>query len=392
MKFSTKAIHLGQEPDPSTGAIMTPIFQTSTYVQEGLNKHKGYEYARTQNPTRTALEECLAGLEDAKYALCFGSGLAAEGNVMNLLSSGDHVVCGDDVYGGTYRLFEKVWKRYGLTFTFVDASDATKVAEAIKPETKLVWIETPTNPLLRLCDIEAVSKAVKSASAKTEPVLVVDNTFASPYLQNPLNLGADIVVHSMTKYLGGHSDVVGGAVMCNREDLYETLKFHQNAVGAVPGPFDCFLVLRGLKTLAIRMEAHQKNALAIAQYLEKHPLVEKVMYPGLPSHPQHELAKKQMKRGFGGMVSFVIKGELDGARQFLGSTKLFSLAESLGGVESLVCHPVSMTHGSIPKAERDARGVVDALIRLSVGIEDIEDLIEDLESGFAKVKVLAASK
>ena len=392
MKFSTKAIHAGQEPEPTTGAIMTPIFQTSTYVQEGLHKHKGYEYARTQNPTRTALEECLAALENAKYALSFGSGLAAEGNIMSLLSSGDHVVCGDDVYGGTYRLFEKVWKRYGISFDFVDASDASKVAKAIKPETRLVWLETPTNPLLRLCDIKAVADVVKNdKTAKIKPALVVDNTFASPYLQNPLDMGADIVVHSVTKYLGGHSDVVGGAVMCNRDDLYETLKYHQNAVGAVPGPFDCFLVLRGIKTLAVRMEAHQKNAMAVAQYLEKHPLVEKVMYPGLPSHPHHELAKKQM-RGFGGMVSFVIKGGEEGARQFLGTTKLFSLAESLGGVESLMCHPVSMTHGSIPKEERDARGVVDALIRLSVGIEDQDDLIKDLETGLAKVKLLAEAK
>ncbi|MBX9938656.1 MAG: cystathionine gamma-synthase [Candidatus Obscuribacterales bacterium] len=386
MKFSTLAIHAGQDPDPTTGAIITPIFQTSTYVQEGLNKHKGYEYARTQNPTRTALEECLAALEGGKYALSFGSGLAAEGNIMNLLSSGDHVICGDDVYGGTYRLFEKVWKRYGLTFTFVDASDPAKIKAAIKPETKMIWVETPTNPLLRLCDLKAISTLAKEHKLIT----VVDNTFASPYLQNPLKLGADIVVHSVTKYLGGHSDVVGGAVITSCDKLYETLKFHQNAVGAVPGPFDCWLVLRGLKTLAVRMEAHQKNAMAVARYLEKHPAVEKVMYPGLESHPQHQLAKEQM-RGFGGMVSFVLKGGLESARQFLGTTKLFALAESLGGVESLVCHPVSMTHGSIPKEERDARGVVDALVRLSVGIEDVDDLIKDLEAGLAKVQVLAGS-
>lgn len=386
MKFSTKAIHVGQEPDPTTGAIITPVYQTSTYVQEGLNKHKGFEYARTQNPTRFALEECLASLEGAKYGLCFGSGLAAEGNIMNLLSSGDHVICGDDVYGGTYRLFEKVWKRYGLTFTYVDASDAAKVKAAIQPNTKMVWVETPTNPLLRLCDIKAIAKVAKEAGLIT----VVDNTFASPYLQNPIALGADVVVHSVTKYLGGHSDVIGGAVLTSRDDLYETLKFHQNAVGAVPGPWDCWLVLRGVKTLAVRMEAHQKNAMTIAQYLEKHPAVEKVMYPGLASHPQHALAKEQMN-GFGGMVSFVLKGGEESARQFLGTTKLFSLAESLGGVESLVCHPVSMTHGSIPKAERDARGVVDALVRLSVGIEDIDDLLKDLEAGLAKVTVMAAS-
>ena len=386
MKFSTRAIHVGQDPDPTTGAIITPIFQTSTYVQEGLGKHKGYEYARTQNPTRTALEECLAALEGGKYGLSFGSGLAAEGNIINLLSAGDHVICGDDVYGGTYRLFEKVWKRYGLTFTFVDASDAEKVKAAIQPNTKMVWVETPTNPLLRLCDI----KAIAQVTAAKNLILVVDNTFASPYLQNPLALGADIVVHSVTKYLGGHSDVVGGAVITSRDDLYETLKFHQNAVGGVPGPLDCWLVMRGLKTLAVRMEAHQKNAMAIAQYLEKHPVVEKVMYPGLESHPQHALAKSQM-RGFGGMVSFVLKGGLESARQFLGTTKLFALAESLGGVESLVCHPVSMTHGSIPKEERDARGVVDALVRLSVGIEDLEDLLADLEGGLAKVTLLAGA-
>jgi cystathionine beta-lyase/cystathionine gamma-synthase len=386
MKFSTKAIHVGQEPDPTTGAIITPVYQTSTYVQEGLNKHKGFEYARTQNPTRFALEECLASLEGAKYGLCFGSGLAAEGNIMNLLSSGDHVICGDDVYGGTYRLFEKVWKRYGLTFTYVDASDAEKVKAAIQPNTKMVWVETPTNPLLRLCDIKAIARVAQEAKLIT----VVDNTFASPYLQNPIALGADVVVHSVTKYLGGHSDVIGGAVLTSRDDLYETLKFHQNAVGAVPGPWDCWLVLRGVKTLAVRMEAHQKNAMTIAQYLEKHPAVEKVMYPGLASHPQHALAKEQMK-GFGGMVSFVLKGGEESARQFLGTTKLFSLAESLGGVESLVCHPVSMTHGSIPKAERDARGVVDALVRLSVGIEDIDDLLKDLEAGLAKVTVMAGA-
>lgn len=384
MKFSTKAIHAGQEPDPTTGAIITPIYQTSTYVQEGLNKHKGYEYARTQNPTREALEACLAALEGGKYGLSFGSGLAAEGNIMNLLSAGDHVICGDDVYGGTYRLFEKVWKRYGLTFTFVDASDVSKIKAAITANTKMVWVETPTNPLLRLCDIKAIAKLAKEHNLIT----VVDNTFASPYLQNPLKLGADIVVHSVTKYLGGHSDVVGGAVITSNDKLYETLKFHQNAVGAVPGPFDCWLVLRGVKTLAVRMEAHQKNAMKVAQYLEKHPAVEKVMYPGLTSHPQHALAKEQMN-GFGGMVSFVLKGGLESARQFLGSTKLFALAESLGGIESLVCHPVSMTHGSIPKEERDARGVVDALVRLSVGIEDIDDLIADLEAGLAKVKLMA---
>lgn len=374
MKFSTKAIHVGQDPDPTTGAVITPIYQTSTYVQEELGKHKGYEYARTQNPTRDALQECLASLEEGKYGLCFASGLAATGNVMNLLSSGDHVIVGEDVYGGTYRLFERVMTRYGITFSWVDTRDLTKVEAAIKPNTKLIWIETPTNPLLQLCDIEALAGVAK----KKGIISVVDNTFASPYLQTPLVMGADIVVHSTTKYLGGHSDVVGGAAITNREDLYETMKFHQNAVGAVPGPHDCWLVLRGIKTLALRMEAHQSNAMKIAKHLDGHPSIEKVYYPGLSSHPQHELAKKQMK-GFGGMVSLIIKGGASETKKFLSATKLFALAESLGGVESLVCHPVSMTHGSIPKEIREARGVVDNLVRLSVGIEDADDLIKDLD-------------
>jgi cystathionine gamma-synthase/cystathionine gamma-lyase len=388
MKFATKAIHVGQEPDPATGAIITPVYQTSTYVQEALGKHKGYEYARTQNPTRSALEECLASLEEGKFGLCFGSGLAATGNVMNLLSAGDHVVVGDDVYGGTYRLFEKVLTRYGLTFTFVDTRDAKAVEAAIKPNTKMLWMETPTNPLLQLADIAALSKLVKSKDSKI--LTVVDNTFASPYFQNPLKLGADIVVHSTTKYLGGHSDVVGGTVILNREDLYETLKFHQNAVGAVPGPFDSWLVLRGLKTLAVRMRQHESNAIAIAKHLEKHPGIEKVIYPGLTSHPQHELAKKQM-RGFGGMLSIVVKGGLENAKQFLEATKLFALAESLGGVESLIGHPATMTHASIPKDIRDARGIVDGLVRLSVGIEDVDDLIADIDVALSKLKITAGA-
>jgi cystathionine beta-lyase/cystathionine gamma-synthase len=373
MKFSTKAIHVGQEPDPTTGAIITPIYQTSTYVQEELGKHKGYEYARTQNPTRTALEECLAALENAKHGLAFSSGCAATSTVMNLLSQGDHVVVGEDVYGGTYRIFDKVFRRYGIDFTFIDSQDVTNAEKALRPNTKLIWLETPTNPLLRLADLEAYVKLAKQKRVIT----CVDNTFASPFFQRPLDLGVDLVVHSTTKYLGGHSDVIGGAILTNDQTHYETLKFHQNALGAVPGPFDSWLVLRGLKTLAVRMREHQKNAMAIAEFLHKHPSVEKVIYPGLPSHPQHELAKRQM-HGFGGMLSVILKGGSDSAKKFLHSTKLFALAESLGGVESLIGHPATMTHASIPKADREARGIVDGLVRLSVGIEDVDDLIGDL--------------
>lgn len=388
MKFSTKAIHVGQAPDPSTGAIITPIFQTSTYVQDELGKHKGFEYARTQNPTRSALEECLASLEDGKYGLCFGSGLAATTTVMTLLSAGDHVVVCDDVYGGTYRLFDKVFTRYGLTFDFVDGRDPKNVEAAVKPNTKMLWLETPTNPMLQLIDIEALVKTIRGTKNGAQIIAVVDNTFASPYLQNPLNLGADIVVHSTTKYLGGHSDVVGGAAITNSDKYHETLRFHQNAVGATPGPFDSWLVLRGLKTLAVRMKAHESNAMAIAKFLEKHPAIEKVIYPGLTSHPQHDLAKKQM-RGFGGMVSVVVKGGLQNAKVFLDGTKLFSLAESLGGVESLIGHPATMTHASIPKDVREARGIVDGLVRLSVGIEDQDDLIKDIETALSKIQVLS---
>jgi cystathionine gamma-synthase/cystathionine gamma-lyase len=387
MKFATRAIHAGQEPDPTTGAINIPIYQTSTYVQEEIGKHKGYEYARTGNPTRTALEACLASLEGAKYGLCFGSGLGASMNVMHLLSSGDHVVCGDDVYGGTFRLFDKVLARFGVTFSWVDARDVKNIEKAIRPETKMIWLETPTNPLLQIVDIKAITDLAKSKKIAT----VVDNTFASPYLQNPLALGADIVVHSATKYLGGHSDVVGGAILTSNEEMYERLKFHQNAVGSVPGPMDCYLILRGVKTLAVRMEAHQKNAMAVAKFLENKPQIERIIYPGLPGHPQHDLAKKQMS-GFGGMLSIVIKGGLENANKFASSTKLFALAESLGGVESLICHPVSMTHGSIPKDVREARGIVDGLVRLSVGIEDTDDLIADVEQALAKVPQLTEAK
>lgn len=385
MKFSTKAIHVGQEADSATGAIITPIYQTSTYVQDELGKHKGFEYARTQNPTRSALEECLASLENGKYGLAFGSGLAATNTVMNLLSQGDHVVVGDDVYGGTFRIFDKVFTRYGVEFTFVDSRDIDKVEQAIKPNTKMIWLETPTNPLLRVADIEAHVKLAKRKNLIT----VVDNTFASAYFQRPLEMGVDLVVHSTTKYMGGHSDVVGGCIVTSDEKLYETLKFHQNAVGAVPGPFDSWLVLRGLKTLAVRMRQHEKNAMAVAQFLEKHPSVEKVIYPGLPSHPQHELAKRQME-GFGGMVSLVVKGDIEDAKALLHNTKLFALAESLGGVESLIGHPATMTHASIPKADREARGITDTLVRLSVGIEDVDDLIEDLKTALSKTRTLAA--
>lgn len=378
MQFSTKAIHIGQEADPTTGATIVPIFQTSTYTQEGVGRHKGYEYARTGNPTRTALQECLAALENARHGLCFASGLAATSAVMNLLSAGDHVVCGDDVYGGTYRLFQLVLTRYGLAFTFVDMTDPARVAEAIRPNTKMIWLETPTNPLLTVFDIPAIAEVARSRGL----VCVVDNTFASPYLQNPLDLGADIVVHSTTKYIGGHSDVVGGAVLLNDDKMHDALKYHQNAVGGVPGAFDCWLVLRGVKTLSVRMRQHCDNAMKIAQHLQSHPAVERVRYPGLPDHPQHALARRQM-RGFGGMVSFTVRGETAAAHRLLGRTKLFALAESLGGVESLIGHPATMTHASIPKAERDARGVTDGLIRLSVGIEDADDLIADLDQGLA---------
>jgi cystathionine beta-lyase/cystathionine gamma-synthase len=386
VKFSTKAIHAGQDPDPTTGAIITPIYQTSTYVQEELGKHKGYEYARTQNPTRTALEECLASLESAKYGLCFSSGLGATNTVMNLLSQGDHVVVGEDVYGGTYRIFDKVFRRYGIEFSFIDSTDVNNTAKAIKNNTKMIWLETPTNPLLRLADLEAHVKLAREKKL----ISVVDNTFASPYFQRPLELGVDVVVHSTTKYLGGHSDVVGGAILTSRDDLYETLKFHQNAVGAVPGPFDSWLVMRGIKTLAVRMREHEKNAMAIAQFLEQQDVIEKTYYPGLPSHPQHALAKKQM-HGFGGMVSIVLKGGMESAKNFLGATKLFALAESLGGVESLIGHPATMTHASIPKEDREARGIADGLIRLSVGIEDLDDLMGDIKHALSRIetKVLA---
>lgn len=373
-KLDTQLIHAGMEPDPTTGAIMTPIYQTSTYVQEAPGVHKGYEYARTQNPTRTVLQNALAAIEQGKHGVCFGSGLAATDAVMKLLNPGDEVISTNDLYGGTYRIFTKVFERYGLKFQFTGMQDAAAIESFISDKTKMIWIETPTNPLLNIIDIEACAGIAK----KHNLLLVVDNTFASPYLQNPLKLGADIVLHSATKYLGGHSDVVHGAIVVNDDALHEQLKFIQNACGAVPGPHDCWLVLRGIKTLHVRMQRHCENGEKVAHFLRQHPKVEKVYWIGFEDHPNHDIAKKQM-RGFGGMISFVLKGDnLDDAMRVLSSTKLFALAESLGGVESLIGHPASMTHGSIPREERIKNGLADSLIRLSVGIEDAEDLIEDL--------------
>jgi cystathionine beta-lyase/cystathionine gamma-synthase len=385
--FATKAIHEGQEADPTTGALITPIYQTSTFVLEELGVNKGYQYARTHNPTRSALEECLASLENAKYCLASASGLSAAATVINLLSAGDHVIVGEDVYGGVYRLFEKVFSRYGLTFTYIDGKDINAIESAITPQTKLVWLESPTNPLLRLADLRKVGELTKSRGL----IFAVDNTFATPYFQRPIELGADVVIHSTTKYISGHSDIIGGAIITSNDELYEVLKFHNNAVGAVPGPLDCFLALRGVKTLALRMKEHQNNAFAVARFLEQHHGVESVFYPGLTSHPQHELASEQMK-GFGGVVACVVKGGIDAARDVVSNTKLFQLAESLGGVKSLICHPASMTHAPIPKEVREPLGIVDGLIRLSVGIEESTDLIKDLDTVLPKSKSFAVSK
>lgn len=378
MRFATKAIHAGQEPDPSTGAIMTPIYQTSTFVQAEPGKHKGYEYARTGNPTRTALEANLAALEGGKYGVALASGCAAANTVLNLLNAGDHVVAGDDLYGGTYRLFTKVYERYGVSFTFVDSTDPAAVAAAMKPKTRLVWLETPSNPLLRITDLAKVAEIARKHGAWC----VADNTFATPFLQRPLELGCHMVVHSTTKYLGGHSDVVGGAIVLDDEAVWKQLKFHQNAVGAVPGPQDCWLVLRGTKTLAVRMERHCRNAEALARHLSAHARVAYVHYPGLATHRGHEIARRQMS-GFGGMISFELKGSLEQSVRFVSACRIFSLAESLGGVESLIEHPASMTHASIPREIRAKSGLTDGLIRLSVGIEDIEDLVDDIEQAFA---------
>ncbi len=375
MKFGTKAIHAGLEPDPSTGAIMTPIFQTSTYVQESPGKNKGYGYARGKNPTRVALEKNLAALEEGKHAICFSSGMGATDAVIKLLAPGDEVITGDDLYGGSYRMFTKIFEPYGIKFHFVNMSDVNNVRARVNPKTKLIWLETPTNPTMQIVDIEACAAIAK----ENKVLLAVDNTFASPYLQNPLLLGADIVMHSVTKYLGGHSDVVMGALVMNDDKLHEKLYFILNSCGANPGPMDSFLVLRGIKTLHLRMERHCYNGRKIAEYLKTHPRIEKIYWPGFEDHPNHAIAKKQMK-DFGGMISIVLKGaSLDETFRIASSFKVFSLAESLGGVESLINHPVTMTHASVPKAEREKVGVVDNLLRLSIGVEDVEDLLEDLK-------------
>lgn len=381
MKFATKAIHAGLYPDSATGAIMTPIYQTSTYVQEEPGKHKGFEYSRTQNPTRKALEDNLAALENGKFGLAFSSGLAAMDTLLKIFKPGDEIISSHDLYGGSYRLFTKVFEPLGIQFHFVDMDNPNNILSYINSKTKMVWVETPTNPMMNIIDIEAVAKITKANNV----LLAVDNTFASPFLQTPLDLGADVVMHSITKYLAGHSDVVMGALILNQEELHQQLAFLQNACGAVPGPQDCFLVLRGIKTLHIRMERHCLNAGKVAVFLSNHPKVDKVYYPGLTNHPNHAIAQKQMKL-FGGMLSFNLKGNrYEDAKKVISSTKLFSLAESLGGVESLCGHPASMTHASIPKEQREAKGIVDSLIRLSVGIEDEEDLINDLKIALDKI-------
>ncbi|WP_258098135.1 cystathionine gamma-synthase [Marinoscillum pacificum] len=375
MKFGTKAIHAGQHPDPSTGAIMTPIYQTSTFAQESPGKHKGYEYARTQNPTRSALEANLAALENAAYGRCFSSGMGATDAILKMFNPGDEIVSTNDLYGGTYRIFTKIYERYGLKFKFVDMKDLEAVKGAISPQTKLVWVETPTNPMMNIVDIEAIVQISKAANALT----VVDNTFASPYLQNPIDLGADIVMHSVTKYIAGHSDVVMGFVGTSSKEIDDQIGFIQNSSGAIPGPQDSFLVLRGIKTLHVRMDRHCDNGEKVARFLKDHPKVEKVYWPGFEDHPNHEVAKKQMKR-FGGMLSFILKDDnQEAAFKVLEQLRVFTLAESLGGVESLAGHPASMTHASIPKEQRLEAGLTDSLIRLSVGIEDSDDLIEDLK-------------
>jgi cystathionine beta-lyase/cystathionine gamma-synthase len=382
--FSTRAIHAGQGADPATGATIVPIYATSTFTQAAVGEHKGFDYSRTANPTRSALEAQLAALEDARFCSAFASGVAATSAVLNVLSAGDHVVVGDDLYGGTYRLFSKVFARYGIEFAFVDMTDLAATKAALRPNTKLIWAETPTNPLLTLVDIAALAEIAGSGR-----ILAVDNTFASPYFQSPLALGAHVVVHSTTKYVGGHSDAVGGAAITNDEALAATLKFHQNAVGGVPGPFDAWLTMRGAKTLAVRMREHARNAQTVAEFLATREDVERVLYPGLASHPQHELARRQM-RGYAGMVSFALRGDAARAFDFAKSTKIFSLAESLGGVESLLSIPARMTHGSIPPEERARRGITDSLVRLSVGIEDARDLVDDLRAALDATARLAS--
>jgi cystathionine gamma-lyase len=375
MKFATKAIHAGQEPDPSTGAVMTPIYQTSTYWQKAPGDNQGYEYSRGTNPTRHALENCLAALENAKYGLAFSSGMGATDAVMKLLLPGDEVITGNDLYGGSYRMFTKIFEPYGIKFHFIDFSDPANILNYVNDKTKLVWVETPTNPTMQIVDIAAVAKITKAKNLK----LVVDNTFASPYLQNPIDLGADIVMHSVTKYIGGHSDVVMGALMLNDEETYKKLWFIYNACGATPGPMDSFLVLRGIKTLHLRMKAHCENGRKVAEFLKAHPRIDKIYWPGFTDHPNHAVAAKQM-RDFGGMISVTIKdATLEDTFKVASSFKVFTLAESLGGVESLINHPATMTHGSIPKEVREKVGVVDSLLRFSVGVEDIDDLLEDIE-------------
>ena len=380
--FGTRAIHAGQEPDPSTGAIMTPIYATSTYVQESPGKHKGYDYARSINPTRLAYEKCIADLEGGTRGFAFASGLAAMATALELIDSGSHVIASDDLYGGTFRLFDKVRRRSSnLDFTFVDLTDARDFEDEIKSNTRMVWIETPSNPLLKLIDLEAIAKTARERNV----ISVCDNTFASPWIQRPLELGFDVVIHSATKYLNGHSDLVGGVmVVGENKELGDQIAFLQNSVGAIAGAFDSFLVMRSLKTLALRMERHCANALEIARWLEEQPQVKLVSYPGLKSHPQHDLARQQM-RGFGGMVTITLKTDLEGTKRFLENTELFALAESLGGVESLINHPALMTHASVPKEQRDALGVTDSLVRLSVGIEDVRDLIDDLKNAFEAI-------
>jgi cystathionine beta-lyase/cystathionine gamma-synthase len=380
MRFATRAIHAGQAADTATGATIIPVYQTSTYTQSDIGTHKGYEYSRTGNPTRTALESCLASLEEGQFGLAFASGMAATSTVMSMLNSGDHIIACNDLYGGSYRVFTQVFQRQGLSFDFVDARLLDSIRAAIQPQTRLIWIETPTNPLLRLYDISAIA----ALAHEHHLILAVDNTFMSPYFQQPLKLGADLVVHSTTKYIGGHSDVVGGAILTNNQEIFQALKFLQNSLGAVPGPMDCWLTLRGLKTLALRMRAHQENALAIATFLENHPKIAQIYYPGLPSHPQYELACKQMQ-GFGGMISFEVVGGLEAGKTIARSTQLFSLAESLGGVESLIGHPATMTHAAIPAAQRHAIGLSDGLLRISVGIEDQIDLTEDLAQALEQI-------
>jgi len=380
MKFATKAIHIGSEPDPATGAVSVPIYQTSTYAQEGLGKHKGYEYARTQNPTRFALERCLAALEGGTAAFAFASGMAAINALVEaFLHAGDHVIVSENVYGGTFRLFERIWRKYGVAFSYVDTREVARVEQALRPETRLIFLETPTNPLMILADIRAISELARPRGVR----VVVDNTFMSPYFQRPLELGADVVVHSTTKYLNGHSDSVGGALVVREAEDAERIKFVQNAAGAIISPLDAWLVLRGIKTLPLRMRQHDENGRAVARFLAEHPRVERVYYPGLPSHPQYELARRQMS-GFGGMVAFDV-GSLEKARTVLESVRLCALAESLGGVETLISHPATMTHASVPPEERRRLGITDGLIRISVGCEDVEDIIADLDQALARI-------